>query len=198
MHKRLGLVIAATELASVAALLFLLRQPGLPSQFDVLLVFALPISFGLHVMEEFIFPGGGPDWFRAARPQFSGQYTDAYFFRINAIPLALAFLVTLGTFDFAGGFTYFGIRAWLAFVSFQGFNVLFFHVLGMIRTKRYSPGIVTGLVLFVPLVVIAFSHLLRTGVVDVFSAIVAIGIGYAVLAVLDHIKATGVKPAASN
>jgi len=190
MGKRLAPVVIIIEVASVAALLFLLTQPGLPPRFAVMLVFALPIFFGLHVTEEFIFPGGAADTFRQARPKVAEAYTEDYLYRVNVIPLALAFLVTLGTFDFAGGFSFFGIRAWLAFVSFQAIHVISYHVADMFRIRRYSPGIVTGIVLYFPLAVVAFVYLLGTGVVDVISAVVAVGVGFAVVGGLERIKAT--------
>ena len=191
MNKKLGLIIAGIEIASVAGLLFLLRQAGTPPKVGIVLVFFLPISFGLHVFEEFIFPGGGPGWFKLYRPQYAQAYTDSYFFNINAIPLVLSLLVTLGTFDFAGGFTFFGIRAWLAFLSFQAIQVIFFHVLGIIKTGRYSPGMVTNILLYVPLTVISFIYLLHTGIVDIVSAVLCVGVGFLIMATLDRIKMAG-------
>ena len=189
MVKRLGMVTATVEIAALALLWLLLSQPGMPPRTGVLLVFGLPISFGLHIFEEFFFPGGGAEWFRTTRPQFAQHYTDAYFFRVNVIPLVLALLVTLGTFDFAGGFTFFGIRAWLGFVCFQAIHIVVYHAAGMVGFRRYSPGIVTSVLLYAPLVVLAFVYLLRSGVVDGVSAIVAVGIGYAVFWALERVKA---------
>ena len=76
MKTRLGGVISLIEIASVAALLFLLRQEGLPAKTGVSLVFFLPITFGLHVFEEFIFPGGANEWFKTYRPQYAEAYTQ--------------------------------------------------------------------------------------------------------------------------
>jgi hypothetical protein len=188
MNKELGVVIALLEIASGAALLFLLGQPGLPPSFGLVLVFCLPITFGLHVFEEFIFPGGGADWFRRDRPQFAQVLTDSYFFNINAIPLVLSLLVTLGTFDFAGGFAYFGIRAWLAFLCFQAIHIIYSHIRGVFNTEQYSPGLATSILLYVPLTVTAFVYLLQTGVVDVVSALACIAVGFLILILLDHIK----------
>jgi hypothetical protein len=193
VYKRLGLVVAAVEIASVAALLFLLGQPGLPAKFGLVLVFGLPISFGLHVCEEFFFPGGGAAWFRLARPESAQVYTEGYFFWINAIPLGLAFLVTLGTFDFAGGYSFFGIRAWLAFLCFQAIQVVLFHLMGTIRLRRYSPGMVTNILLYLPLTVTAFVYLLRTGTVDPISAVVCIAVGFAIVAVIGRVRATSAR-----
>ena len=187
MKTKLGGIIALVELASVTAVLLLLKQEGLPPHVAVVLVFCLPIAFGLHVCEEFIFPGGAGEWFKAYRPQYAGAYTPSYFFKINAIPLGLSVLVCLGAFDYREGFSFGGIRAWLAFVSLQGFNGVY-HLRGAIETRRYSPGMVTGTVLYLPLAILGFAHLLRTGAVDVFSAIVCLLIGAAAQPVFDRIK----------
>ena len=192
MKTRLGAVIASIEIVSITALFFLLRQEGLPAKFGVSLVFFLPITFGLHVFEEFIFPGGSGNWFKIYHPQYAKAYTQSYFFKVNAIPLVLSVLLTFGTFDYAGAFSFFGIRAWLAFLSFLAINAIF-HIRGTIETKHYSPGLVVSILLYLPLTIIGFTYLLRTGVVDIVSAIVCIAIGLLIQPVLDYIKKRNLK-----
>jgi hypothetical protein len=187
MKRRLGGVIALIEIVSVTALLFLLGQEGLPARIGVSLVFFLPIAFGLHVFEEFIFPGGASDWFKIYRPQYAKAYTESYLFKVNALPLVLSVLVSLGTFDYKGAFSFFGIRAWLAFLFFLALNAVF-HIRGTIQTKQYSPGLGVSIVLYIPLAIISFTYLLRTGVIDIFSAIVCVAVGSLIQPVLDYIK----------
>ncbi len=62
VRNRLGAVIALMELASLTLLLVLINQKVMPDKAGVLLVFLLPITFGLHVTEEFVFPGGFIRW----------------------------------------------------------------------------------------------------------------------------------------
>jgi hypothetical protein len=192
MKTKLARVIAFTEIASVAAVPFLPRLGNLPPGKAVALVFFLPIAFGLHVCEEFIFPGGASDWFKAYRPQYADAYTPDYFFKINAIPLVLSVLVCLGAFDYRQGFSFGGIHAWLAFVALQGFNGVY-HLRGAIEMKRYSPGMVTGTLLYLPLAIVGFAYLLRTGTVNVFSAVVCLLLGAVAQTVLDLIKARRLK-----
>jgi hypothetical protein len=187
MKRKLGGVIALIEVASVAILFLLLGLEGIPSKIGVFLVFSLPIAFGLHVFEEFIFPGGASDWFRIYRPQFAKAYTDSYLFKVNALPLALSILVSLGTFDYKGGYSFFGIRAWLAFLFFLALNAVF-HIRGTVRTRRYSPGLGVGILFYIPLAIISFTFLVGTGVVDVFSAIVCVAVGSLIQPILDFIK----------
>ena len=192
MKTRLGVVIALVEITAVSSLLLLLGQQNLPAEFGVALVFLMPITFGIHVGEEFIFPDGGSDWFKAYHPEYVEAFTESYFFKINAIPLALAVLVSLGAFNYAGGFSFWGIRAWLAFLSMLGFNVIF-HIHGAVKTKEHSPGIVTAILLYVLLILISFTYLLRTGVVDVVSAIACIAIGSLLQPGFDYIKKRSLK-----
>jgi hypothetical protein len=187
MKTRLGIVIALVELASAAGPFFLRMQAGLPAKFGLVMVFCLPIIFGLHVVEEFIFPGGAPAWFTLYHPQHAGAYTESYFFKVNAIPLVLSVLLAFGTFDFAGSFSFYGIRAWLVFLSFLAFNALF-HIRGTFETKRYSPGLLVSLSLYLPLAIIGFTYLLRTGAVDVVSAVVCFGLGSVLQPALDYLK----------
>jgi hypothetical protein len=192
MRTKSGGVIALIETASVTAMLFLLRQEGLPPHIAVSLVFFLPTAFGLHVFEEFIFPGGASDWFKTYRPQYADAYTPSYFFKINALSLVASVLVCFGAFDYRGRFSSGGIRAWLAFVSLQGFNAVY-HIRGAIESKQYSPGMVTGTILYLPLTILSFVYLLRTGAVDLVSAIVCILIGAVSQSVFDRIKERSMK-----
>jgi hypothetical protein len=188
MKKKMGLIIVSIEFVSVIILVFLLKKPEIiPTQIGVSLVFLLPISFGLHFCEEFIFPGGGSDWFKLYRPQYAKAYTESYFFKINTLPLILAVLASLGSLDYRGAFSFFGIRAWLAFLFFLAFNAVF-HIRGAIQTKRYSPGVGVGTVLYLPLAICSFIYFLATVIIDPFSAIFCVIIGSLFQPVLDQIK----------
>jgi hypothetical protein len=50
--------------AAVLALLLFLHLESLPDKTGLTLVRLLPIAFGLHVLEEFGFPGGFSDWYK--------------------------------------------------------------------------------------------------------------------------------------
>jgi hypothetical protein len=172
----------------------LLRQAGLPARLGVILVFLLPITCGVHVFEEFTFPGGGSTWFKAYHPEYGQAYTDSFLFKVNVIPLALSLLLTLGSFDFAGGFNFWGIRAWLVFVSMQCFNA-FFHIRGAIKinNKQYSPGLLSAILLYIPLTITSFVYLSKTGTVEAFSMVVCFAIGSLLQPVLDFIKQQNLK-----
>ncbi len=170
MKTKILAILILIELASMAYLLYLLRQPAVPDKIGVTLVWLLPISLGLHVVEEFFFPGGLMQWDKDYRPQFEPALKPMYYFRINAIGMAASILTSLGASSFIE------IRLWLAFTMvFPGYNS-FWHIWGAIRSRRYCPGMLTSLVLYLPLTVISLAYFLRTGRLDVISALVCIAL----------------------
>jgi hypothetical protein len=65
--KKIAIVMAIIEIASFTALFLLIGRQGLPTKISLILVFCLPITFGMHIFEEFIFPG-------CPRSSLSGQH----------------------------------------------------------------------------------------------------------------------------
>jgi hypothetical protein len=192
VNSRLVGIIAIVEAVLVTALFFLLGQHGVPTKAGIVLVWLVPMAFGLHVAEEFAFPGGYPNWHKAYSPKLAEALTPSYLLKVNAIPGALTILVALSVFDWAGGYTFFGIRAWLVFLSLLGANGLF-HVRGAIMTKRYCPGMVKSAAIYLPLAVVCFAYFLSTGVVDIYSAIVCLAVGALFQPALDYLKARSLK-----
>jgi len=154
----------------LAALLLqvLLKQTVFPSEMGLTLAWCLPIAFGLHVFEEFGLPGGFGEWSRASRPQTASSMTTAHFYRVNAIGGLAAMGVALGAFDYKGAYSFLGIRAWLATVASIAFNALF-HIRGTVESRRYCPGVVTSVALYLPLAVGAALYFVRQGAVDMLS-----------------------------
>jgi hypothetical protein len=187
MKTKIGIVITLIEIVSLLLLFSLLKQSGLPDKIGVSLIMLLPITFGCHVIEEFIFPGGFIEWNKSYRPHFAGAMTTSFLFRVNAIPLGVSVLTTLGAFNYMGGYSRGGICSWLAFMSILAFNAIY-HIWGAFRTKQYSPGMATGILLYIPLTIYSFIYFLRMGAVDIFSAIGCLAIGLVFQSVLDYIK----------
>jgi hypothetical protein len=187
MQKRFIALIALVETVSVALFLFLYKQAITPDKIGLTLVWLLPVTFGLHVGEEFVLPGGFSDWNKSYRPQLAGAMTPSYLFKVNAIPGVAAVLTPLGVFNYVGGYSFAGIRAWHVFLSVLAFNALY-HIRGAIQTKQYSPGVVSSIVLYLPLAIVSFTYFLRAGVLDVFSALAGLAVGSAFQSVLDYFK----------
>lgn len=194
MRTKLFIIILMIEIASLGALFFLLDHQGLPGKIGVTLIFLQPVFFGLHVFEEFIFPGGYLVWYKSYSPKLFEALTSSYLFRVNAIPLVLSVLASLGAFDFMGAYSFGGIRAWMTFQSILVVNALF-HIQGAIITKKYSPGVVSSIAFYFPLTIISFTFFLKTGTVDIFSAIVCLSIGVLFQPALDYLKQNILKKA---
>ncbi|MFL5488121.1 MAG: HXXEE domain-containing protein [Gemmatimonadaceae bacterium] len=108
----------------------------------------------LHLIEEFAWPGGFADWYRWYRPEGSASVTRGFLFGINALFVAMA--VTAG----AMGFTPYGVAIWLVVASIAAANGAF-HLWSVVRTRRYSPGVVTGCLIYWPLAVFGFAYFSR-------------------------------------
>ena len=125
----------------------------------------LPIFMSLHITEEFGFPGGFKKWYQDYKPDLKASMTDSYFFWVNAILLIAAIMMGITT---DGGF--WGLRGWLVFTASLGFNAIF-HIVGAIKTKKYSPGLVTSALLYLPLTVGGFTYFISNGSIGIFWAI---------------------------
>lgn len=181
--RLLGIIGVTAAVASALMLVVLLKQAFFPSRLGLILVWLLPISFGMHVFEEFGFPGGYGEWSRTYRPQTAASMTPAHFYRINLIGGAATIGVALGAFDYAGGYSFFGIRAWLAVLAWIAFNAVV-HIRGAFESRRYCPGVVTSIALYLPLTVLGVAYFLRTGAVGVLSLIVVVAWGIAAYALV--------------
>lgn len=68
--------------------------------------------------------------------------------------LALAIIIVLTKDNYAGLLIVFG---------FLSCNAVFTHVVGAIKTRSYSPGMVTGVLIYIPLTVMSYIVLYETG-----------------------------------
>lgn len=132
------------------------------------LVWVLPISFCLHVAEEFLLPGGFIKWYHTYRPKFS-MVRPSHYFKVNAIGFMLILATAIVTSKTGGG--YGGI---LIIYGFLSWNAITTHVLGAIKTKQYSPGMITGVVFYLPLTVISYITVIELKSLDILSLIFCI------------------------
>jgi len=182
--KKLVAAMLSVDALEVALVAWLLRQPFIPDRRSLILAYCFPIAFTFHVLEEFILPGKGEDWFRLYRPRFASRYTEAYFVKINAIGFAGAALVPLGLLDYRGAYSLGGIFGNMIFAAALLANA-YYHVRGSITTRRYSPGTLTGIVLYVPIAVAFYTQLLRTGAASWILAILCFAAGSQFQRVID-------------
>jgi hypothetical protein len=101
----------------------------------------------LHVVEEWVWPGGFLSWFR----DFAG-FAEGLSQRL-AVGVNMAFLALMLA---AALLADTNPRFSLSAASLCFTNGLL-HVVGTARTNRYSPGLVTGALLYLPLAVAAYA-----------------------------------------
>lgn len=126
-----------------------------------LLSWGAPVCFGLHIIEELFWPGGFREWYHSYRPQVSGA-PMSYYYKANICYFAAVLTVPFGRHPAYG-------TLFVAGVLF--YNLIFTHIRGALKTRSYSPGIVTGFLLYVPFFVASYGYLLAKHVVSIPAAL---------------------------
>ncbi len=126
-------------------------------------------AYGVHILEEFIL-----DWKGWANKQLGLPVDWPAFYVTNALVIV------------------FGIVAaeigWkipvlsLAFPALMVINAIFFHILPFVVTKKYSPGLISAVLLFLPIGTWVFYGAQKDGMLTVSTAISAIALGGALMA----------------
>ena len=139
------------------------------------------IAASLHVCEEFVYPGGFRSWYGSYRPEIASSLSARYLLVVNAIMLAVCALVAI-----AGPSTN-GTANWFVITSILFWNAIF-HIRAVFRMGRYSPGVITGAFLYIPLAVLGSVNLLQRRLVPWGVAAGCFGIGslYHVFSLRNH------------
>ena len=124
----------------------------------------------LHIVEEFVFPGGFAAWDRRYRPDIRQSITARFHVIINGLLLVACYDV------WALRSSPMGVGVWLTVTTLLFANAVW-HVVSSARSRTYSPGMVTGVLLYVPLTLYGYGHFLRTEQASVPTAIIAFMIG---------------------
>lgn len=136
-------------------------------------------AYAVHMLEEFML-----DWRNWARAVIGLPVEWVDFFVTNSIVVVLGLVA-------ANLVTALPVVA-LAFPALMVINALVFHIFPVIRTKgRYSPGVFTAVVLFLPIAWFTFGASRQAGVLAISTGIGAFVIGALLMAtpiVLLHIK----------
>lgn len=147
------------------------------------LVYWLPcIAALLHVLEEFVWPGGFLAWHRRYRPDMASSITARFALIANAVLLGATMVV-----GWCG--TSWGRSAslWLTLAALLAGNAVF-HLLGSWRMRGYSPGVVTATVLYLPLCVRGYAYFMSTGRISLGDAMFSFALGgsYQLWSMLMH------------
>jgi hypothetical protein len=133
------------------------------------LMWAPLFSASLHMSEEFVVPGGFLGWYRGYRADPS-RMNRRFVAIINAVLLVVCCNIALL------GRTSLGIAYWLAISALLCSNGVW-HLWASYKSHTYSPGVVTGVLLYVPLAAYGYTQFLRTGSVSIGTAALAGVIG---------------------
>jgi hypothetical protein len=128
------------------------------------------IAATLHIVEEFVFPGGFPEWDRAYRPAYKKSITPRLHVVMNGLLIFLCLSI-----GFNGPIAI-NVAMWLTLAALLASNAIF-HIVGAIKTRGYSPGMVTGIVLYLPMAAYGFAHFVGTRQASVGTAVVAAALG---------------------
>jgi hypothetical protein len=127
-------------------------------------------AYAAHVMEEFTF-----DWRNWARAviKLPVKWSDFYVTNAVVIALGIAQAELAPTLPLAP----------LVFASLMMINAVFFHIVPFVRMRgRFSPGLITAIVLFFPAALAVWLRAKSDGVVDLQTGMLAIGGGAMLMA----------------
>lgn len=124
----------------------------------------------LHIVEEFVWPGGFAAWYRGYRPDIAASVSNRFLFWINAALLLACFSAGID------GPSPYGAALFLTVTALLFANGLF-HLVATVKRRRYSPGVVTGVVLYLPLAIIGYAMILRSHLASPGTAVVAVILG---------------------
>jgi len=138
-----------------------------------LFLWALPLFMCIHVFEEFAFPGGFIRWM--ASQNSKRLHKTYYYVAINGIGIFLGAITALTATNVVG----YCLFIWL--VTYMATNGLS-HAIASVQARRYCPGTVTGIFLFVPLLLVSYWVFATQDLVNwqslVLNAISAFVVGY--------------------
>lgn len=108
----------------------------------------------IHVAEEFVCPGGFLGSMRSFSPRFAPSVTVKFAVIVNSLFVLLCIAGGI----FAGKNLVFS----LSVASLLLFNALL-HIVGTVKAKGYVPGLVSGVLLYMPLSVYAYWRFANSG-----------------------------------
>ncbi len=122
-----------------------------------------------HMFEEFAWPGGFGEWYRRYRPSAS-RITPRTLTVVNVALLAACVYYALVAQTATGAVCLLGLSALLCG------NGLW-HAWASVKTHTISPGVVTGILLYVPLMIIESNFYVRYGRAPLWAGALAALIG---------------------
>lgn len=127
-------------------------------------------AYGVHILEEFML-----DWRDWARAVIKVPVEWADFYVVNALVIVLGMV--------AANLAPVAPTLALGLAALMIINAIFFHVAPFIATRgRFSPGLVTAVVVMLPVAIGCYAAARRTGVLTSGSALLSLAIGAGLMA----------------
>jgi Protein of unknown function with HXXEE motif len=130
----------------------------------------------LHITEEFFYPGGFAEWDRTYRPAIRKSITPRLHILINAALLVVCIQIGLLARTTNVEARTVGVAAWLTIAALLFSNAVF-HILGTLRTRTRSPGVITAVALYIPLAVAGYWYFLHDRQASPVTALAAAVLG---------------------
>ncbi len=139
------------------------------------LFYFYPLSGILHIFEEYVYPGGFDHYMRKMVPAFAPYITALFAIIFNGL-----FILLCSSIPFIGNqFPLFT----LSVAALLGINALV-HSIGAIKAKAYVPGLITALMLFVPLSIASYYTLTNSDAGPVIGISLLLGICYQIIPII--------------
>ena len=135
-----------------------------------------------HMGEEYFYPGGFMDFMKHLNPKFAPLVTKPMAIVVNGLQLLLCIMVMI----VGKRAPIFGLSV-AALLFINGLS----HIMGCIKAKGYAPGVITGILLYIPLSIYAYFLAIGSGLLNVDAVLItgvlgllyqAVPLGYFVLA----------------
>ncbi|WP_167760145.1 HXXEE domain-containing protein [Paraburkholderia pallida] len=126
-------------------------------------------AYAAHILEEYTFDWRGWSQSTLGLPV---QWNDFYVTNAVVISLGIAQAMLAPTLPLAA----------IAFSGLMFINGVFMHIFPFLRTGRFSPGVITSVLLFLPQSIAMFHGALKTGAASIATLLFGFLIGAAALA----------------
>ena len=137
------------------------------------LIWLMPAAFALHIVEEFA--GGFPSWVTHV---VGGSFNNSAFIANNAAFMAIMLVLTAWTVRSA---SHLAAGLLIFWSSANLFWDGLFHIIATAVYDRYSPGLITSALLYIPISLLVSTAALRDQALSVRALLAAVGLGATLL-----------------
>jgi hypothetical protein len=122
-------------------------------------------------------------WRKDYEPAKTKSITSRYLIIINVLLFAISLNPLLS------GLSPQGIAWWLSVASILFVNA-YFHIKAVIILKRYSPGVFTSILIYIPLGVYGYVYFKSTGLLSIMNVILCavVGVAYHLFSSFNHLR----------